>query len=214
MSPQYDSWLYWLALILPNMIVGTISVFSIIINYRTTKYNHTQNMIFTQKEKVVDNFIEKSSELIAITDPLILNSKINEYTPTIISHSQFMLIMQDLLSIDNKVQTLSSVIKLHTYSIFEMGTLNQIADMYKSIDTVHDLIQKMILNLIKLHSSNTEEGSFLREGINDLKNNLERDFSEKYKEPYIDMVTSITFVAKLLREDAKNIPQKKQVKCK
>ena len=90
-----------------------------------------------------------------------------------------------------------------------MGTLNQIADMYKSIDTVHDLIQKMILNLIKLHSSNTEEGSFLREGINDLKNNLERDFSEKYKEPYIDMVTSITFVAKLLREDAKNIPQKK-----
>lgn len=209
MSPQYDSWLYWLALILPNMIVGTISVFSIIINYRTTKYNHTQNMIFTQKEKVVDNFIEKSSELIAITDPLILNSKINEYTPTIISHSQFMIIMQDLLSIDNKVQTLSSVIKLHTYSIFEMGTLNQIADMYKSIDTVHDLIQKMILNLIKLHSSNTEEGSFLREGINDLKNNLERDFSEKYKEPYIDMVTSITFVAKLLREDAKNIPQKK-----
>ena len=209
MSPQYDSWLSWLALILPNMIVGTISVFSIIINYRTTKYNHTQNMIFTQKEKVVDNFIEKSSELIAITDPLILNSKINEYTPTIISHSQFMIIMQDLLSIDNKVQTLSSVIKLHTYSIFEMGTLNQIADMYKSIDTVHDLIQKMILNLIKLQSSNTEEGSFLREGINDLKNNLERDFSEKYKEPYIDMVTSITFVAKLLREDAKNIPQKK-----
>ena len=114
---QYNSWLYWLALILPNLIIGTVSAISIIVGYRSSKINNLKNMIFAQREKVIDSFIEKSAELIAITDPLILNSKINEYTPLTIPHSQFMEIMQNLLSIDNKVQTLSSVIKLYTYSV-------------------------------------------------------------------------------------------------
>lgn len=207
--PQYDSWLYWLALVLPNMIIGSITIISIIFNYRSSKVNLSQNMIFTQKEKVVDNFIEKCSELIAITDPLVLNSKINEYTPTIIPHSQFMVIMQDLLSIDNKVQTLSSVIKLHTFSIYEESNINEIGEMYSCIDTVQKKVQDLILKLIKLHSSNTEEGAFLRENIRELKDNLERDFSIEYQKPYVDMVVSITSIAKLLRTEALQVKKRK-----
>lgn len=166
-------------------------------------------MVFSQKEKVIDNFIEKSSELIAVADPLILNSKINEYTPTIIPHSQFMEIMQDLMSIDNKVQTLSSIIKLHTYSIYEENSFEEIAKMFDCIDAVHAIVQDLVLKLIKLHSSNTEDGAFLRSSIGGLKNNLERDFSESFSEPYTKMVVSITNVAKLLRQEALQIPAKK-----
>lgn len=205
---QYNSWLYWLALILPNLIIGTVSAISIIVGYRSSKINNLKNMIFAQREKVIDSFIEKSAELIAITDPLILNSKINEYTPLTIPHSQFMEIMQNLLSIDNKVQTLSSVIKLYTYSVYSENNLQEISKMYECIDCVQEKVQKLVLNLVKLHSSNTQEGAFLRSGISELKSNLERTFSEDFREPYIQMVVSITSVAQILRLEAMNFSPK------
>lgn len=212
MNSEYNSWVYWIALILPSLIAGIISIVSIITNYRSSKMNNFRNMVFTQKEKVVDQFIEKSSELIAISDPLVLNAKINEFTPTIISHREFMSIMQELMSIDNRVQTLSSIIKLHTWSIYEKNTIKEIGDMFSAVDEVQKLIQEMILKLIKLHSSNTKEGEFLRIDPMKIKDDLEKEFSEKYREPYIVMVVSITNVAKLLRIEAVNLNGNKKQK--
>jgi len=214
MEEEYNSWLYWLALILPSLIAGIISIVSIINNYRSSKLNHIRSMVFTQKEKVVDQFIEKSSELIAISDPLVLNTKINEFTPTIISHREFMLIMQDLMSIDNRVQTLSSIIKLHTWSVYEKNTIKELGDMFSAVDEVQKLIQDMILKLIKLHSSNTKEGEFLRINPMEIKENLEKDFSENYREPYIVMVVSITNVTKLLRIEAVKLNDNNKRKTK
>ena len=214
MNSEYNSWVYWIALILPSLIAGIISIVSIITNYRSSKMNNFRNMVFTQKEKVVDQFIEKSSELIAISDPLVLNAKINEFTPTIISHREFMSIMQELMSIDNRVQTLSSIIKLHTWSIYEKNTIKEIGDMFSAVDEVQKLIQEMILKLIKLHSSNTKEGEFLRIDPMKIKGDLEKEFSEKYREPYIVMVVSITNVAKLLRIEAVNLNGNKKQKKK
>ncbi|MBQ7027431.1 MAG: hypothetical protein IJN14_03415 [Ruminococcus sp.] len=212
MNSEYNSWVYWIALILPSLIAGIISIVSIITNYRSSKMNNFRNMVFTQKEKVVDQFIEKSSELIAISDPLVLNAKINEFTPTIISHREFMSIMQELMSIDNRVQTLSSIIKLHTWSIYEKNTIKEIGDMFSAVDEVQKLIQEMILKLIKLHSSNTKEGEFLRIDPMKIKDDLEKEFSEKYREPYIVMVVSITNVAKVLRIEAVNLNGNKKQK--
>lgn len=171
-------------------------------------------MIFTQKEKVADQFIERSSELLAITDPLVLNTKINEYTPTIISHEEFMGVMRELMSIDNRVQTLSSIIKLHTWSIYEENTLTDVGNMFSSIDTVHNLIQDMVLKLIKLHSSNTQEGKFMKPQPMSEKLELERVFSESYKEPYVSMVVAITNVARLLREEAIDAKREKRRRYK
>jgi len=167
-------------------------------------------MIFSQKEKVADQFIERSSELIAISDPLVLNAKINGYTPTIITHEEFMRIMQELMSIDNRVQTLNSIIKLHTWSIYEEANLTHIGNMFSAIDIVHELIQDMILKLIKLHASNTQEGRFMKPDPMNEKVELERVFSESYKDPYCSMVVSITKMAKLLREEAIDIKREKK----
>lgn len=203
MNPAFDySILYWVALILPSLITGAIAIISLVTNYRSAKNSQLKNMIFTQKEKVADQFIEKSSELLAISDPLVINARINEFTPTIIEHSEFMGVMQDLLSIDQEVQTLGSVIKLHTWSIYEKTTLPDIADMFSSIDVVQDLLRDLVLKLIKLHASNTEAGRFTKPAPMVDKQNLEREFSEKYREPYIDMSVKIMSVARLLRNEA------------
>lgn len=207
-SAQYSSILYWIALILPSLIAGTVSIVSLITNHRSSKVGQAKNMVFAQKEKVADQFIEKSSELIAITDPLVLNAKINEYTPTIITHDEFMRIMQELLSVDNRVQTLSTVIKLHTWSIYEENRLKDVDEMFSSIDVVQKHIQDMIMELIKLHSSNTEQGRFMKPNPMEEKQDLERHFSEAYREPYCAMVVAITQMAKLLRREALDTKKK------
>lgn len=201
-SQNYTSLLYWIALILPSIIAGVVSIVSLITNYRSSKNSQLKNMVFAQKEKVADQFIEKSSELIALTDPLALNAKINEFTPTLVEHSEFMVVMQSLLNIDTHVQTLGSVIKLHTWSVYEENDLSVIAEMFDAVDNVQKLIQEMVLQLIQLHVSNTEKGHFTKPApIND-KLKLEREFSQKYAEPYVDMVEKITKVARILRRQA------------
>lgn len=202
MENQYSNFIYWIALILPSVIAGTVAVISLITNYKTSKSNQLHNMTFTQKEKVADQYIEKSSELIALTDPLVLNAKINEFTPTLITHDEFLQIMQRLLDIDNRVQTLSSIIKLHTWSIYEDVALPEVSNMFTTIDAVQTHIQSMLMSLIKLHSTNTEQGHFRDSTPMESKQMLERTFSETYREPYISMVVSITNVAKILRKEA------------
>ncbi len=84
-----------------------------------------------------------------------------EYTPVVISHDQFMDIMKEIMSIDNRVQTLSSIIKLHTWSIYVENVLADVSNMFSTIDTVHKQIQDMILKLIKLHASNIKKEDLL-----------------------------------------------------
>lgn len=201
-NPNYDSIIYWLALILPSLIAGVIAIVSLVTNSRNSKTNQLRDMVFAQKEKVADQFVERGSELIAITDPLLLNAKINAYTPTTIPHSQFMVIMQELLSIDTNVQTLSNTIKLHTWSIYTEETLAEIGDMFTSIDVVQELIRNMIQELIALHSSNTQEGRFKKSQPMVEKQELERGFAESYREPYISMSLKIMGIARLMRQEA------------
>lgn len=142
--------------ILPSIITATVSILAIIISYMSSRHslkssytNSVNNMRFSQKEKVADQVSEKAAMLLTKCNPNTLNTVINDIVPREISHEENRVIRARLLGISDEIQTLSHIIKLLTYSIFDTEEmLSKFADLANKLDNVETQCSQMLFNLV------------------------------------------------------------------
>lgn len=200
--------------IIPSAITAVVAIIALITSAysshkatKTSYSNNIDNMRFTQKEKISDQIIEKASVLLTKTDPNYLNTIINEITPIEISKSEFTSIQKQLLSITDEIQTLSTNIKLLTYSIKDSNSEKLIYKIYEELDLVHSEIQDMILQLIQLYCALTPNGNIKNITVMPEKYKLEKSFSEKYPKIYTDLSVDIILLVETQKKNS--IPQSK-----
>ena len=181
--------------ILPALITGFVSIIALITSYKAAKNasvqsynNNVDSMKFTQKEKVADQLSEKMAILLTKCDPNVLNTVINEIVPRSISHEENAHIRGKLLGISDEIQTLSNIIKMLTYSIFDSEIfLRKLEDVGNKLDIVSCKCSEMLLRLIEIYTAMTPEGKIKNINVMDEKHKLEREFSVEYREMYIQL---------------------------
>lgn len=181
--------------ILPALITGFVSIIALITSYKAAKNasvqsynNNVDSMKFTQKEKVADQLSEKIAILLTKCDPNVLNTVINEIVPRSISHEENAYIRGKLLGISDEIQTLSNIIKMLTYSIFDSEEfLRKLEDVGNKLDIVNCKCSEMLFRLIEIYTAMTPEGRIKNINVMDEKHRLEREFSEEYREMYIQL---------------------------
>lgn len=200
--------------IIPSIITAVVAIIALITSAysshkatKTSYSNNIDNMRFTQKEKISDQIIEKSSVLLTKSDPNYLNTIINEITPREITVTEFTNIQKQLLSIIDEVQTLSTNIKLLSYAIKDSDSEELIYKIYEEMDLVHNQIQNMILQLIQLYLALTPNGNIKNIVVMPEKYKLEKSFSETYPKIYEDLSVDIILLVEILKK--KSIPQSK-----
>lgn len=205
--------------VLPAIITGVVSLIALITSYKATKNaskqsynNNVDNMRFTQKEKVADQLVEKASILLTKCDPNVLNTVINEIVPRSISHEENANVRRRLLGISDEIQTLSNIIKLLTFSIFDSEEfLRKLETAWNELDIVNDKCSAMLLRLAEIYTSMTPEGRIKNINVAEETKKLERSFSEEYSELYIKLHTTMSDLVWYIRQQSipQNINRKK-----
>lgn len=213
-----------LANVLPALITGLVSMIALITSYKSAKNtakqsynNNIDSMKFTQKEKVADQLAEKSAILLAKCDPNVLNTLINEIVPRSISHEENANIRRKLLSIADEIQTLSNVIKMLTYSVFDSEEfLMKLNDIGNKLDVVNKKCSAMILSLADIYTAMTPEGRIKNINVMEEKTKLEKIFSEEYQESYIRLHLALSDLIWYIRQQSipKDINKKKECKVR
>lgn len=196
--------------ILPALITAFVSTIALITSYKATKNstkqsynNNVDSMRFTQKEKVADQISEKAAILLTKCDPNVLNSVINEIVPRNISHEENANIRKYLLGISDDIQTYSNIIKMLTYSIFDSEEmLMKLDSVGQKLDGVNDKCSKMLLRLAEIYTAMTPEGKIKGINVIEAKQELERGFSEEYKEIYIQLHLAISDLVWFIRQQS------------
>lgn len=196
--------------IIPSLITALISIIAIITSYKSAKYsvkqshnNNIDSMKFAQKEKVADQIAEKSAILLTKCDPNVLNTVINEIVPRTISHEENAVIRKYLLGISDEIQTLTNIIKMLTYSIFEDEVmLSKVSDISIKLDKINEHCANMLLSLTNLYASMTPDGNIRNINIMEDKIKIEQDFSFTYREDYIQLYTSLTELIRFIRNQS------------
>lgn len=211
-----------LASILPAFITGFVSMIALITSYKAAKNasrqsynNNVDSMKFTQKEKVADQLAEKSAILLTKCDPNVLNTVINEIVPRSISHEENANVRRRLLRIADEIQTLSNIIKMLTYSVFDSEEfLRKLEDIGNRLDLVNEKCSSMRLRLAELYTAMTPEGRIKNINIMEEKLKLERGFSEAYRESYIQLHLALSDLVWYIRQQSipKDINRKKESK--
>lgn len=204
--------------ILPSCITATVSILAIIVSYISSRHslkmsinNNIYNMHFSQKEKVADQISEKAAVLLTKCNPNTLNTLINDIVPREISHEENRVIRAHLLGISDEIQTLSHIIKMLTYSIFDTEEmLYKFEDLSKKIDDVESMCSNMLLNLSNIYTSMTPEGRIRNMNIMEEVRSLERSFSEEYKVPFITLSVALSDMIWYIRKQS--VPTKKQTR--
>lgn len=198
--------------IIPSVITATVAIIALITSAysskkatKTSYSNNIDNMRFTQKEKISDQIIEKASLLITKADPNYLNTVINEIVPKEITDTEFTNIQTRLLSITDDIQTLSTNIKMLSYSIRESETEALIFKTYDEMDSIHSQIQEMIMQLIKIYLALTPNGNIENITVMSEKYKLEISFSETYPKIYSDFAVDMMQLVAMLKKNS--IPQ-------
>lgn len=211
--------------ILPTLITAFVSIIAMITSYKAAKNstkqsynNNVDSMRFTQKEKVADQISEKAAVLLTKCDPNMLNTVINEIVPRSISHEENAKIRKYLFSISDDIQTYSNIIKMLTYSIFDNEEmLNKLEDVGQKLDKVNDRCSQMLLRLAEIYTAMTPEGKIKGINVMEAKLELERVFSEEYREEYIQLHLAISDLVWFIRQqsipkDHNRIKRRKKVK--
>lgn len=195
--------------ILPSVITAVVSILALVINYKSTRYSikqnsiiNSKNMNFTQKEKLADQIVEKSSLLLTNCDPNRLNTIINGIVPKPISHEENATIRKQLLTISDDIQTLANIIKLLNYSIISQDNIKSFERLSNTLDNVVMQCNAMLLKLTKLYSAMTPEGALMNLNIMEEKMRLEREFSDEYPPSYIDLHICISEIVQKTRFQA------------
>lgn len=213
-----------IASVLPALITGFVSMIALITSYKAAKNaskqsynNNVDSMRFTQKEKVADQIAEKSAVLLTKCDPNVLNTVINEIVPHSISHEENAAIRRRLLGIADEIQTLTNVIKMLTYSIFDSEEmLEKLENVGGKLDNVYINCSEMLLRLAEIYTAMTPEGRIKGINVMDEKLRLERGFSEEYREIYIQLHVSLSELVWYIRQQSipKDINRKVKKKRK
>ena len=182
-----------LKIVLPSIITAAVSIIAIIVSYLSSRNslkrsheNNVESMHFSQKDKVADQIAEKAAALLTKCNPNSLNTVINDIIPRKISHEENRKIRKDLLQLSDDIQTLSNIIKMLSYSIFDSKQyLMKFEALANQLDLVVEMCSVMLLKLSNIYSSMTPEGEIRNVNVMDEVRSLERNFSEEYKEPYI-----------------------------
>lgn len=208
--------------ILPALITGFVSIIALITSYKAAKNasiqsynNNVDSMKFTQKEKVADQLAEKTAILLTKCDPNVLNTVINEIVPRSISHEENAHIRRKLLGISDEIQTLSNIIKMLTYSIFDSEEfLRKLEDVGNKLDIVSCKCSEMILSLSEIYTAMTPEGRIKNINVMDEKQRLEQKFSKEYREMYIQLHLVLSDLVWYIRQQSipKNINGVKKYK--
>lgn len=202
----------------PSLLTAFVSSIAIISSYKSSRNsskqaysNNVDNMRFTQKEKVADQIAEKSAILLTKCDPNVLNTIINEIVPRRISHEENRLMRTRLLGISDEVQTLSNIIKMLTYSIFDdENMLNKLDDIGGNLDAICSKVSDMVLKLCEIYTSMIPEGSIMNLNVMEEIKKLEREFSENYKEPYIQLHLALSDLIWYIRKQSIPANEKKR----
>lgn len=200
--------------IIPSVITASVAIIALITSAYSSKKatetsysNNIDNMRFTQKEKISDQIIEKASLLLTITDPNYLNTIINKITPKEITDSEFTEIQSSLLSVSDNIQTLSTNIKLLSYSVREPQTEEIIFKIFNEMDSIHKQVDDMIMQLVKIYCALTPNGNIENITVMAEKYKLETSFSETYPEYYKDFSVDMILLVELLKKNS--IPHNK-----
>lgn len=207
-----------LQVILPSTITATVSIVAIIVSYissnnslKNSYENNINNMRFSQKEKVVDQISEKVAALLTKCNPNTLNTLINDIVPREISHEDNRVIRTRLLGISDEIQTLSNTIKMLTYSIFDdKDMLSKFEDLSNKLDDVESRCSKMLFKLSNIYASMTPEGRIRNMNIMEELRTLERNFSEEYRTPFIELNVALFDMIWYIRRQS--IPTEKSSK--
>ena len=124
-----------------------------------------------------------------------------------ISDSEFTSVQNQLLSITDEIQTLSTNIKLLSYTIKDTNSEALIYKIYGEMDLIHNQVQDMILQLIQLYLALTPNGNIKNIAVMPEKYKLEKSFSEKYPKIYTDLSIDIISLVEILKKNS--IPQGK-----
>lgn len=196
--------------ILPTLITAFVSIIAMITSYKAAKNstkqsynNNVDSMRFTQKEKVADQISEKAAILLTKCDPNVLNTVINEIVPRNISHEENANIRKYLLGISDDIQTYSNIIKMLTYSIFDSEEmLRKLENIGHKLDDVNNKCSHMLLRLAEIYTAMTPEGRIKGINVMESKLELERNFSEDYKETYIQLHLAISELVWFIRQQS------------
>lgn len=199
-----------LASVLPALITGFVSMIALITSYKAAKNaskqsynNNVDSMKFTQKEKVADQLAEKSAVLLTKCDPNVLNTVINEIVPRSISHEENANIRRRLLGIVDEIQTLSNIIKMLTYSVFDSEEfLRKLEDIGNKLDVVNEKCSLMLLRLAEIYTAMTPEGRIKNINVMAEKLKLEKSFSEEYREIYIQLHLALSDLVWYIRQQS------------
>ena len=200
--------------IIPSVITASVAIIALVTSAYSSKKatqisysNNIDNMRFTQKEKLSDQIIEKTSLLLTITDPNYLNTIINKITPKEITDFEFTEIQTKLLSVPDNIQTLSKNIKLLSYSIREPQTQEIIFKIFDEMDYLHKQVEDMIMKLIKIYCALTPNGNIENITVMAEKYKLETSFSKTYPKYYEDFSVDMVLLVETLKKNS--IPQNK-----
>lgn len=208
--------------VLPALITGFVSMLALITSYMAAKNtakqsynNNVDSMKFTQKEKVADQLTEKSAILLTKCDPNVLNTLINEIVPRSISHEENANIRNKLLGVADEIQTLSNIIKMLTYSVFDSEEfLRKLENIGNKLDVVNEKCSVMLLRLAEIYTAMTPEGRIKNINVMEEKQKLEKSFSEEYKEYYIQLHLALSDLIWYIRKQSipKDINKKQKHK--
>ena len=195
--------------IIPSIITATVAVIALISAAisskkatQTSYNNNIDNMRFVQKEKISDQFIERSSVFLTKTDPNKLNTKINTLVPREITESEFSHEQEKLLSITDDIQTTATIIKMLLYSVRDEENEALVNTIFTQMDQVHSEIQDMLLELNQLYLAMTPNGNIKNIEITPEKYKLEKSFSESYPKLYAQLAANMIKLTKALKESS------------
>lgn len=208
----HDYWEIVIA-IMPALITAFVSIIAMLTSYKTAKNtakqsfdNNVDNMRFTQKEKVADQIAEKAAILLTKCDPNVLNTLINEFVPKAISHEENANIRRYLYGRSDEIQTYSNIIKMLIFSISEdREMVERISSVGQRLDNVNAMVSDMLFKLANIYTAMTPEGRIKSINVTEEKIKLEVSFSEQYKEPYLQLFTTISELVWYIRQ--KSIPK-------
>lgn len=196
--------------ILPALITGFVSMLALVTSYKAAKNaskqsysNNVDSMKFTQKEKIADQLAEKSAILLTKCDPNVLNTLINEIVPRSISHEENANIRRRLLDVSDEIQTLSNIVKMLTYSIFDSEEfLWKLEDIGNKLDVVNEECSVMILRLAEIYTVMTPEGRIKSINVMEEKIKLEKSFPVEYRENYIQLHLALSDLIWYIRQQS------------
>lgn len=196
--------------VLPALITGFVSMLALITSYKAAKNaskqsynNNVDSMKFTQKEKVADQLAEKSAILLTKCDPNILNTLINEIVPRSISHEENANIRRKLLGVSDEIQTLSNIVKMLTYSVFDSEEfLWKLENIGNKLDVVNEKCSAMIFRLAEIYTAMTPEGRIKNINVMEEKIKLEKSFPVEYRENYIQLHLALSDLIWYIRQQS------------